>query len=321
MAYPVRGARQVLRRSRPGLSTTRLSRRGTGHASTRGLAPGRRSTTRSRPVARSGSGTRVTDEMVAKATPCGRACHRGRLQPRRQPARHGELSGAGDHARLRDPGPGGPAGACSTRPSAVSRPGLTTTPIVLTGPRDASGFWLGPNTRWGAASTSSTGGSVYRGRPRERWERCRRLPGRLDGRRCRRDPGDIVTIDVSTGEPLRSTGLGPTSLAPTTRDGRRTAWSPAPTDARVSLWDAATRVCWWPASRPRSARSGGAQFIGDDPRRAIASYDGRVRLRVGHRPRARHRLRLPVAGRDLTEDEWARSSCPPRPTSPTCPGQ
>ena len=108
------------------------------------------------------------------------------------------------------------------------------------------------------------------------------------------DTGEIVTIDVSTGdEQRRSTGLGAEVLWLDYSDDGELLVSGAD-DGGVSLWDATTLDLLGTVYPPHQGEPvpAGAQFIGDSHDVAIASYDGK-RLPVGDRPRPGHRLRVP----------------------------
>ena len=95
--------------------------------------------------------------------------------------------------------------------------------------------------------------------------------------------GEIVTIDVSTGdEQRRSAGLGAEVLwLDYSEDGELLVSGAA--DGAVSLWDATTLDLLGTVHPPHQGDPvpAGAQFIGDSHDVAIASYDGRS---TGGRP-------------------------------------
>ena len=92
------------------------------------------------------------------------------------------------------------------------------------------------------------------------------------------DTGEIVTIDVSTGdEQRRSTSLGaPVYWLDYSDDGELLVSGAE--DGGVSLWDATTLDLLGTVYPPHDGEPvpAGAQFIGDTHDVAIASYDGRV---------------------------------------------
>ena len=132
--------------------------------------------------------------------------------------------------------------------------------------------------------------------------------------------GQIVTIDVSTGdERRRSTGLGAEVLWLNYSDDGEQLVSGAG-DGGVSLWDAATLDLLGTVYPPHRGEPvpAGAQFIGDTHDVAIASYDGRVYRWDTEVERALG-FACQMAGRSLTEDEWAEF-LPEQPYRVLCPG-
>jgi WD40 repeat protein len=119
------------------------------------------------------------------------------------------------------------------------------------------------------------------------------------------DSGEIVTIDVSTGdEQRRSTDLGGAVWwLHYSDDGERLVSGAA--DGGVSLWDATTLELLGTIHPPRHGNPvpAGAQFIGDSHDVAIASYDGRVYRWDTDLDRAID-FACQMAGRTLTEEEW-----------------
>ena len=106
--------------------------------------------------------------------------------------------------------------------------------------------------------------------------------------------GEIVTIDVSTGdEQRRSAGLGAEVLWLDYSEDGELLVSGA-TDGGVSLWDATTLDLLGTVYPPHHGDPvpAGAQFIGDSHDVAIASYDGKVYRWETDLDRA-HRLRVP----------------------------
>jgi len=133
--------------------------------------------------------------------------------------------------------------------------------------------------------------------------------------------GEIVTIDVSTGDELRrSTGLG---------GGVQVLWLDYSDDGEllvsgaddggVSLWDASTLDLLGTVYPPHhgNAVPAGAQFIGDTHDVVIASYDGRVYRWETDLERAID-FACQMAGRDLTEKEW-EAFLPAQPYQSVCP--
>ena len=90
------------------------------------------------------------------------------------------------------------------------------------------------------------------------------------------DSGEIVTIDLSTGDQLRrTTTVGAPLLSLAYSDDGELLVSAAE-DGGVSLWDAATLDLLGTVQPPRRGQAvpAGAQFVGDSHDMAIASYDG-----------------------------------------------
>lgn len=118
-------------------------------------------------------------------------------------------------------------------------------------------------------------------------------------------PGEVVTIDVATGDQQRSDSLGADVISLDYSDDGELLVAGAD-DGGVSLWDASTLELLGTISPPRrgDAIPAGAQFIGDTHDVAIASYDGVV---YRWRTDLEHAIDFAcqVAGRDLTEGEWA----------------
>ena len=118
--------------------------------------------------------------------------------------------------------------------------------------------------------------------------------------------GDIVTIDVSTGDELgRSASLGAAVYwLDYSADGELLV--SGADDGGVSLWDASTLDLLGTVHPPRRGKAvpAGAQFIGDSHDVAIASYDGTVHRWETDLDRALD-FACQMAGRDLTEEEWA----------------
>ena len=134
------------------------------------------------------------------------------------------------------------------------------------------------------------------------------------------DTGEIVTIDVSTGdEQRRSTGLGAEVRWLNYSDDGELLVSGA-ADGGVSLWDATTLDLLGTVYPPHHGEAvpAGAQFIGDSHDVAIASYDGRVYTWETDLDRALD-FACQMAGRTLTRDEWAEF-LPAQPYRDVCPG-
>lgn len=132
--------------------------------------------------------------------------------------------------------------------------------------------------------------------------------------------GEIATIDVSTGDRRRSTSLGADARSVTYSDDGELLVSVA-TDGGVSLWDATTLDLMGTVHPPHLAEPVGAsaQFIGDTHDVAIASYDGRVYRWATDLDRAIG-FACRMAGRDLTEEEWAKV-LPTQPFRSVCPDE
>jgi WD40 repeat protein len=131
--------------------------------------------------------------------------------------------------------------------------------------------------------------------------------------------GEIVTIDVSTGDEQRR----PTILGAAVRwlhysdDGELLV--SAAEDGGVSLWDATTLDLLGTVYPPHQGKPvpAGAQFIGDTHDVAIASYDGRVYRWETDLERA-IAFACQMAGRNLTEAEWGQF-LPTQPYQSVCP--
>ena len=131
--------------------------------------------------------------------------------------------------------------------------------------------------------------------------------------------GEIVTIDVSTGdEQRRSTSLGTEVLWLNYSDDGAFLVSAA-TDGGVSLWDATTLDLLGSVYPPHHGDPvpAGAQFIGDSHDVAIASYDGKVYRWETDLERAID-FACQMAGRNLTDKEWAEF-LPAQPYQSVCP--
>ncbi|MFC7362015.1 nSTAND1 domain-containing NTPase [Nocardioides astragali] len=132
--------------------------------------------------------------------------------------------------------------------------------------------------------------------------------------------GEIVTVDVSTGDQRRSTGLGAAvRWLNYSDDGRRLVSGAA--DGGVSLWDATTLDLLGTVHPPDRGTPvpAGAQFIGDTHDVAIASYDGRIYQWETDVDRAMD-FACQMAGRTLTEDEWEQV-LPAQPYQSVCPDE
>jgi WD40 repeat protein/DNA-binding SARP family transcriptional activator len=132
--------------------------------------------------------------------------------------------------------------------------------------------------------------------------------------------GEIVIIEVSTGEEQRrSAGLGATVLwLKYSDDGERLVSGAG--DGGVSLWDAASLELLGTVYPPHHGKPvpAAAEFIGDSHDVAIASYDGRVYRWETDLDRALD-FACQMAGRNLTEEEWAEF-LPAQPYREVCPG-
>ena len=134
------------------------------------------------------------------------------------------------------------------------------------------------------------------------------------------DTGEIVTVDISTGDQQRrSTSLGASVYWLNYSDDGELLVSGA-ADGGVSLWDADTLELMGTVYPPHRGDPvpAGAQFIGDTHDVAIASYDGRVYTWDTDLERAID-FACQMAGRTLTEDEWAQF-LPDQPYREVCPG-
>ncbi len=132
------------------------------------------------------------------------------------------------------------------------------------------------------------------------------------------DSGEIVTVDVSTREERRSTGLGAPVLWLNYSDDGELLVSGAK-DGGVSLWDATTLDLLGTVYPPHHGGPvpAGAQFIGDTHDVAIASYDGKV-YRWGTDLDRAIDFACQMAGRNLTEEEW-EEFLPAQPYQSVCP--
>ena len=135
------------------------------------------------------------------------------------------------------------------------------------------------------------------------------------------DTGEIVTIDVSTGdEQRRSASLGAEVRWLNYSDDGELLVSGA-ADGGVSLWDATTLDLLGTVYPPHQGEAvpAGAAFIGDSHDVAIASHDGRVYTWETDLDRAID-FACQMAGRNLTEEEW-EEFLPEQPYRDVCPGQ
>ena len=179
--------------SRPGDRLRRASAAGTPTAST---SP-------SPPAARSGSGMRGTNELVARGRPSGRFVSGDRLQHRRPPPGRRRAVRPGDHRSTqttwrRSAAPvqlGQPVGCVAAGPD-------NRTAIVLTGRLDASGFFV-PSTPAGLWWTSSPAPVLDEGELGIDGTARRLLPGRSTCRGRRNRDGEVLVLDLEAGEPLR----------------------------------------------------------------------------------------------------------------------
>ncbi len=132
--------------------------------------------------------------------------------------------------------------------------------------------------------------------------------------------GEIVTIDVSTGEQRRSAGLGAEVLWLDYADDGDLLVSGAG-DGGVSLWDATTLDLLGTVYPPHQgdAVPAGAQFIADSHDVAIASYDGTVYRWETDLDRAID-FACQMAGRNLTDEEW-EEFLPAQPYTSVCPDE
>jgi WD40 repeat protein len=131
--------------------------------------------------------------------------------------------------------------------------------------------------------------------------------------------GEIVTIDTSTGHETRgSSSVGaPVYWLDYSTDGERLVSGAQ--DGSVSLWDAGTLDLLGTVYPPYSGTPlpASAGFIGDSHDVAIASFDGRLFRWETDIDRALE-LACQMAGRDLTEEEWAQV-LPAQPYQSVCP--
>jgi WD40 repeat protein len=135
------------------------------------------------------------------------------------------------------------------------------------------------------------------------------------------DTGEIVSIDVSTGaERRRSTGRGAEIWWLNYSDDGELLVSGA-NDGGVSLWDAGTLALLGSVYPPHGGRPApaAANFIGHTHDVAIASYDGAIYRWETDLDRA-IAFACQMAGRDLTEAEWAQF-LPAQPYRSVCPDQ
>jgi WD40 repeat protein len=131
------------------------------------------------------------------------------------------------------------------------------------------------------------------------------------------DTGEILTVHFSTLEERRSTPLAPVYWLNYSDDGDLLVSGGA--DGGVSLWDAATLDLLGTVHPPEHGKPvpSGAQFIGDTHDVAIASYDGSI-YRWDTDPGRALDFACQMAGRDLTEEEWAQY-LPAQPYQSVCP--
>jgi DNA-binding SARP family transcriptional activator/WD40 repeat protein len=132
--------------------------------------------------------------------------------------------------------------------------------------------------------------------------------------------GEIVTLDVSTGDQQRSTGLGTAIWWLSYSDDGELLVSGSE-DGGVSLWDATTLDLLGTVHPPQRGDPvpSAAQFIGDSHDVAIASYDGTIYRWDTDLDRAID-FACRMAGRDLTEEEW-QQYLPTQPYRPVCPDE
>ena len=131
------------------------------------------------------------------------------------------------------------------------------------------------------------------------------------------DSGEILTVQLATGEERRSTPLSQVYWLNYSDDGELLVSGAA--DGGVSLWDATTLELLGTVHPPRRGKEvpSSAQFIGDTHDVAIASYDGTVYRWDTDLDRAID-FACQMAGRDLTEEEWAQF-LPAQPYESVCP--
>jgi WD40 repeat protein len=133
------------------------------------------------------------------------------------------------------------------------------------------------------------------------------------------DTGEIVALDVSTGQELRrSAGLGSGVLRlDYSADGELLVSGAE--DGGVSLWDAATLDRLGTVYPPHQGDpiAAAAQFIGNTHDVAVASHDGKVyRWRTGLARALAFACQM--AGRDMTREEWD-AVLPAQPFRSVCP--
>lgn len=133
------------------------------------------------------------------------------------------------------------------------------------------------------------------------------------------ETGELVAIDVDTGEQRRgSTGVGAAvRWLRYSDDGERLVSGAA--DGTVSLWDGRTLELLGTVQTPYDGKvlPAGAEFIGDTHDVVIAAYDGRVYRWDTDVDRAID-FACQMAGRDMTEEEWAEF-LPAQPYREVCP--
>jgi DNA-binding SARP family transcriptional activator/WD40 repeat protein len=132
------------------------------------------------------------------------------------------------------------------------------------------------------------------------------------------DTGELVTVDLASGQRLRSTSLGaPVNWLDYSADGELLVTGAG--DGGVGLWDAATLdslgMVYPPQRGERLPTS--ARFIGDGHDVAIASFDGRV-YRWDTGVERLLEFACQMAGRDLTKTEW-QQYLPAQPYQSVCP--
>ena len=132
------------------------------------------------------------------------------------------------------------------------------------------------------------------------------------------DTGELVVIDIASGAQRRSTSLGAQLVSLHYSDDGELLVSGA-SDGGASLWDAATLDLLGTVYPPHHGEPtpSSAHFIGDTHDVAIASYDGRVYRWDTDLGRAID-FACQMAGRDLTEQEWAQF-LPTQPYRSVCP--
>jgi WD40 repeat protein len=133
--------------------------------------------------------------------------------------------------------------------------------------------------------------------------------------------GEIVTIDVSTGdEQRRSAGFGAEVLWLDYSDDGELLVSGAD-DGGVSLWDATTLDLLGTVHPPHHGDPvpAAARFIRDGHDVAIASYDGRVYRWETDLERALD-FACQMAGRNLSDEEW-EEFLPAQPYQSVCPDE